>query len=559
MPTVSFSQFSKGKPVTNLSQQAPAVDQEQQQPGFVDKARDLSTGFTKGLLDTSIGTARLLQNVGQRAIAAVSPDTLEEVKKKYGMESLDSESPSGEAIDEILKSSNNTEKAGKAVEFLAELLFPVGTAAKAAKGSKAFNAAEKATEEVLTKGSEAAGKTFASIKDIGSRFSTRMTDASVPTAIKEKAVEIFTKLDDKTKTALERTDLPKFTEILEQGKNALKDDSITTPLENVGNQLKEALKTVTQKVQRAAVEKGNVLYKTDLYTKPVPDIVDKAITNIDEMFTTVKLEPKDKKFIDKFKGYLEELVKPNGATEKVVPTLGEVDKTIDLLQDMLYKAKGDLLLPKTSRVLGPLRSAIGELNSGAKAIGGDEYAYRIGEVARLTALQGGLNRRLGIDGATAGAFVKRLFSPSDANTKKLLDLVGKETGQDFFRDARLAKFVMDSLGDTRARSLLEGTDVPVTVTGATLKAIQKTADYMIKKTGISDPVKAAEQFIKKYGGKAARNSNMMPREIKPSGISPAKAKFPAKKPPSKASIKRAQQEAADRKNMEDFKNDIPPF
>lgn len=604
---VSFAQFSANgtKPITNLSTASqPQVDSKgapllattssgapaSAAPSFLDnvvnKARDFSTGVAKGELDTATGIARLAQSVGQHVLAAVTPQTLKQVQSKYGFSSL--QGPSADAIDELLKSSNNTEKAGKALEFLAELMFPVGEASKAVDASKvgtksteavvdAIKTAENAAPAAAKTATAAAPETLGSLNDIAPKLAKKMADTSIPQAVKDKALEIFTRLDDKTKTALTRTDLPTFNKVLEQGKAALKDDAVTTPLENVGNQLKTALTKVSQKLDSAAVEKGNVLYKSALHTLPTKDIVPKAISKVEEIFGNMKLDSADSKFVDQFKSHLQDLTlspedqanrklaKVAGETftptKTITPTLGDVDKTIDMLQDKLYKAKGDLLLPKTNRMLGPLRSVLGELNSGAKEIGGVDYAHRISEVSRLTNIKNALNKRLGVDGATAGSFVKRLFSPSDANTKKLMDVVGKETGQDFFRDSRLAKFVMDSLGDPRSKSLLESNNVPTSVSSASLKALKGAADYMVKKTGISDPIKAAEVFIKRYGGKDALNSSKFTAEVKPVSTfkSAADAIGNVVKKTSKAAVKRAADAISAAKNKADFDKGIPPF
>lgn len=311
-------------------------------------------------------------------------------------------------------------------------------------------------------------------------------DTSAGNVVKNTAENVFNKLDDKTKTALNDTPLDKFKSVVEEGRNAMTDDKILTPIENVGKNITQGLKTVAAKAERAAIDKGNLLYKSDLWTKPTGDIVKNAADSLDTKFTNIKLDSSDQEFLDNFKKELQTLGEN--------PNLGEVDKTIDLLQDKIYKASGNLTLKTTNRLLGPLRSVLGELNTAAKEIGGPEYTRLIDESSRLIGLRNSLNRRLGTEGSTAGSFVKRLFSPSDADTKRLFAALEKETGGKYFRDARLAKFVMQTLGDTRINSLLEEAGEAGL---SKIKMAKAVAKYVGKKTGVlKNPLETAADYVK---------------------------------------------------------------
>src|SRR3990167_3006486 len=119
---------------------------------FKEKAQSIATGVAKGGLETVIGTAGLLQKGGQAIIAGFDPTrTYKEVKEQTGFPSLKGE-PEAQ-ISEQLKAKNEYEKAGKVVEFVAELIWPVGRAEEvvslATKGKKIAisgldNLAEKA-------------------------------------------------------------------------------------------------------------------------------------------------------------------------------------------------------------------------------------------------------------------------------------------------------------------------------------------------------------------------------------------------------------------------------
>lgn len=587
MATVSFEKFSKGAPVKVIAPANKPVDESQPQGmSFKEKASSISTGIAKGALGGTIGTAQLLQNLGQRAIAGVSPRTLAEIKKDYGFDSLQGDHAAG--IDKILASNNGYETTGKALEFLAEVFWPGSKAEEAQpivnKGKDLFkkiigggdippggtaSTAEKVltsvadTGEQVLKGAATTAKTIgADIQNFGKRVLSHKADEIAPT-IRERAVDLFTKLDDRTKSALQRTPIEKFQNVLQQGRDALSTDGILTPLENVGESVISGLKNVAKKVRELSFEKGRLLYKTDLWTKPTANLVRDVIDDIGLKFSNIKLDAADTNFLNKFVKELKSL----GDNAN----LGDVDKTIDLLQDKLYKAsKSNNTIPTTNRLLGPLRESLGKLNNGAKSIGGELYAKSIDEVARLIRLQNNLNTRLGKEGASAGSWVKRIFSPADGATKKLLIELSKETGVDYFRDARLSKFVMDSLGDPRSKSLLEGTNIPKSVTSATMKAAEKTFDYFIKKTGIADPIKAAEMYIQKYGPKAAKKIlNDASEEIAPIKTALEVAeKTVTKKPVKSVKVKApgsstyenaAARKARQAKDLADFQSGTPPF
>lgn len=120
--------------------------EEQKQTG--DKGiKGIATGVAKYGLESSIGTARLLQTGGQAIIAGGKSaltgkpfkETFEETKQTTGVKSLQGEQAA--QIDEVLKAKSTEEKVGKGVGFVAELINPVGKAEEVAslvsKGKKA--------------------------------------------------------------------------------------------------------------------------------------------------------------------------------------------------------------------------------------------------------------------------------------------------------------------------------------------------------------------------------------------------------------------------------------
>lgn len=110
--------------------------------------KGIATGTAKGLLESAIGTSRLLQTAGQGIIAAVDPTRdFAQVQKDTGFKSLQGES--AKQIDEILKGKTPSEKAGRVLAFGAEILNPLGKTEEAAalvnKGKKVVTGIKEAS------------------------------------------------------------------------------------------------------------------------------------------------------------------------------------------------------------------------------------------------------------------------------------------------------------------------------------------------------------------------------------------------------------------------------
>ncbi len=111
---------------------APTKSSKAEPTSFTGTARDFATGFTKGLLNSAIGTARTLQTAGQGIIAAVDPSrNFKQVQEETGFKSLQGDTAS--QIDKDLESKNTAELTGKVAAFGAELLTPSGSRKVATK------------------------------------------------------------------------------------------------------------------------------------------------------------------------------------------------------------------------------------------------------------------------------------------------------------------------------------------------------------------------------------------------------------------------------------------
>jgi hypothetical protein len=102
-----------------------------------------------------------------------------------------------------------------------------------------------------------------------------------------------------------------------------------------------------------------------------------------------------------------------------------------------------------------VRRELGKLNDALKSQLPKSYRDLNERYADLVGTRNELNLKLGAESEKGGALMKRVFSPSDANTKKLFAKVHEVTGIDLVHEATLAKYVMELLGDARQKSLLE--------------------------------------------------------------------------------------------------------
>lgn len=363
--------------------------------------------------------------------------------------------------EELLKSQNTEQTVGKGLEFALEMFYPV-----------------KATG-VVTKGAEVSG---AVLKGLGNKISAIGDDVvEGGVKVKDKLIDLVTNLDDKTKTALSRTPKEVLQEYIDVGKKAMQADENITPYEVVGNKIIDALKQIKSRTGSIGGAKSEIMEQAKVGYQKVGNIAQRTALDIQKAFTGMKIDPSDSKIVKEFQETLMQL----GDN----PRLKDVDAAIDLLQDRLYKTGRSNAVEVTDRITGKLRHAVEGLNGQVKTLGGKAYAEANQKYSDAIKIVQELNARLGKEGGQAGSLIKRLFSPSDARTKELFKKLSDLTGEDYFRDARLAKFVMEALEDSRAYSMLE--QIPRSASGV----IEKVIDYGVKK--IQDPLKAAERFINK--------------------------------------------------------------
>ena len=102
-------------------------------PNQSGEIKKFSTGFTKGLIgDIARPTAQMLQGLGQRTLAAVSPLSLEEVRASTGLKSLDDRTPEGQSVVQSLKTEGVAEISGRVAANIASFFIPTSPATKTA-------------------------------------------------------------------------------------------------------------------------------------------------------------------------------------------------------------------------------------------------------------------------------------------------------------------------------------------------------------------------------------------------------------------------------------------
>lgn len=426
--------------------------EEVETKSFGQKTKEVAVGFGKGVGATVQG----IQDIGQRTVAAIDPTkNLQEIREQTGIKSL---------AEADFGAKTPYETAGKTIEFVAELLFPVGKAGVFAKGEK------------LVAGS------LDNLAEKASTLSDDLVEGGV--RVKDRLIEMASKLDDKTKTALSRTPKDVFEKVVEQGKKAMTDDRITTPIENVGKELVNQAQKVKNRLSQIGKQKSEVLNKAKNAYQDVSKEVGETILAMRKKLSGLGAE--DTQFV-------------NGIIDRLKPflkggRLKDVDSLIDDIQDNIYKlSESDKAVQLTDRVMSIVRSGIEGLNGKIQTKVGGSYQQLNQKYSETYRLLTDINRAVGRKGEKAGSFMKQFFSPAGQTAKNLVAQMEKITGVDFSRDARLAKFIMEALGDKRVESLLE--QIPKNVPNGVVDAGSKLLNFVMEKTGIKDPIEAARRFI----------------------------------------------------------------
>lgn len=272
-------------------------------------------------------------------------------------------------------------------------------------------------------------------------------------------------------TVLKETPVQKFDEYIGVAKKAALNNKNATPLEVAGTRAQEALTQIQRKLDTIGKNKSAVLESSAGRT-PVGPIVVKFRQQLQNALKNKTSVEGDAKV---YRDVMAEAQKLGSN-----PTAAQVDRFVDFVQDRIYTAKRDLTVPVTGDIEATLRPITGQLNNALKAKLPPAYTNLNQRYSDMVGVRNELNLKLGTEGEKGGALMKRVFSPSDANTKRLFAQVLDETGIDLVNEATLARYIMDILGDARQKSMLEQLNLQAsTPTAGSLTA--RLIDYLVEK------------------------------------------------------------------------------
>jgi hypothetical protein len=249
---------------------------------------------------------------------------------------------------------------------------------------------------------------------------------------------------------LKETPSEMFDKYAQTAKKAAESNKNPTPLELAGQRAGEALDTIQGKLDQYGKLKNS--FASTFGDRPVGTIATKFAQGLENFKKAKTFVEGDIKLVDDL------ITKAKGLGNN--PSALEVDQFIDYVQDKIYTSGRDLSIPVTDSTTASVRNILGELNNSLKNELPDGYRKLNDKYSDLVDVRNELNTKLGKEGEKGGALMKRVFSPSDANTKKLFARVLEETGIDLVNEATLSKFLMEAVGDARQMSLLEQLKLP---------------------------------------------------------------------------------------------------
>lgn len=280
---------------------------------------------------------------------------------------------------------------------------------------------------------------------------------------------------------------------LKKAEQSVRDPSKSSALELASRKAEVAVEKIQKKIKKwgeekriatEAVKDVKIEGVTELRKKMLDTIRERTGTGITKEGNVVPIkgrtsvisDPNDMKILTQVDSKLKELM--------VDSSFKKVDDTIDFLQDMLYKRKQPGLVPVNSRVEGVVKQIVGELNGKLRSAGGGTYRKANQKLSKFIQMRGDLNKMFGLHNTKGGAIMKRIFSPSDAGTKRIFKNVQKATKVDLIEEAVLAKFAMETVGDPRHLSLLQEIG---TITGKIDKSFTtKMLEFALRRSGFTE-------------------------------------------------------------------------
>jgi len=338
----------------------------------------------------------------------------------------------------------------------------------------------------------------------------------------EEGTNIFEKIAKKpipkqVESALKEIDTNTFDKYAQSAIKASESYKNPTPLEIAGQSAKNALDDLNNKISEIGKNKQSITSKIAQQEKSfgnvfnAKELVDNSINSIKKNVNNLGLSVYKDGTIAQTSGKVSKIPmnsKDIASLNEVMtilkrtqenPSFVNIDNAIDAMQEVLYKRKSVGAEPINKSLEGLIKSEVGKLNNSLKEYSKgstyQNYADLSNNYSRLLKLRNELNTKLGKGGERGGSLMKRVFSPSDANTKLLFDEIKKETGIDLVNEATMAKYTMEVAGDARQASLLEELKLPK----SSGDVISKSLDYLWNKMtkNFNTPEKILERARKK--------------------------------------------------------------
>lgn len=321
-------------------------------------------------------------------------------------------------------------------------------------------------------------------------------------------------IDPQVETVLKRSNFDEVNTYFQQARAAKANPAKNTPLEIAGQKAESAFDAIDEARKKAIEGKKKILNQVADERVPgntINETMSAGIKRIEEKFgvkvdakgnvTPVKgrtstLDAKDTAFVKEYYAKLNSL--------GVSPTVKQVDDFVDWAQGQLYKQSKSMskLEAASDPIIRELQATTGDLNGRLKNVVGNGYGEVNARVSTLIEMQDELSRALGADARKGGGLMKNLFSPTGGNTRRIFQQIYDETGIDLFKEATLAKFAMENVGDVRQASLLKQLDV-ATQAAAELDLTKPMSLYnWLKERADLDGQELANEIMRRYGKEA---------------------------------------------------------
>ena len=280
-------------------------------------------------------------------------------------------------------------------------------------------------------------------------------------------------VDPQLETVIKQSDPAEINKYFQQARAHKADASKSTPLELAGSKAEEAFDVLEEAVRKAGDGKRAILADvadTRVSGDTINGVMSTGIQRMGSKYgvridangkvtplagRTAVLDATDTGLVTNYFSKLNAL--------GVTPTVKEVDDFVDWAQKQLYKQSKSLsaLDVADKAVVADLKRVTGDLNGRLKTQVGGGYAEVNARMSSLLDMQDELSRALGADARKGGGLMKRIYSPTSGNTRPLFNQIKEETGIDLFKEAGLAKFSMESVGDANQRNLLKQLDLAI--------------------------------------------------------------------------------------------------